>query len=390
MKILIVLTYFTPYRSGLTVYAESQARALVQLGHEVTVLTSRYQNELSLVEQDQGVNIVRVPVAFRLSKGGVMPGFAFKAWRLIKEADIVNVHVPQLDSALIALLAKMQNKPVVMTYHCDLSMPGGLINQLAGWTTERAHQLTASLADVIVHNTRDFAENSPFLQKFLDKVIIIPPPVVVDSVSVEDVKAFREKYLIKPDQKLIGMVARLAAEKGVEFLVKALPEIIKVVPDARVVFVGEYEHVIGEEAYRDKLLPQTQDLGDKWRFMGKISESEKTAFYQVCSVVVLPSINSTESFGMVQVEAMMCGTPAVATDLPGVRVAVQSTGMGEIVPARDSKTLAEAIIQTLTREKKFESGVTEEIKKVYAPQSIAKAYLSVFRDLLEKNEPSTN
>ena len=115
MRILIALTYYQPHTSGLTIYAVREARALAALGHEVTVLTSQFRPDLPLEEIDQDVRIVRVPVAFHLSKGVVMPRMPFVAWRLMKDADILNLHLPQLDSALISLLAKWQRKPVVLT-----------------------------------------------------------------------------------------------------------------------------------------------------------------------------------------------------------------------------------------------------------------------------------
>ena len=74
MRILIVLTYFQPYKSGLTVYAVRQARALAALGHQVTVLTSQYDPTLPLDEWEAGVHILRQPVALRLSKGGTCSG----------------------------------------------------------------------------------------------------------------------------------------------------------------------------------------------------------------------------------------------------------------------------------------------------------------------------
>ena len=133
MRILIGLTYYEPNTSGLTIYAVREARALAALGHEVTVLTSQFEPDLPLEETDHGVRIVRVPVAFHLSKGVVMPRLPGIAWRLLREADVVNLHLPQLDSALISLFARWQHKPVVLTYHCFLDMPRGLISRLAGW-----------------------------------------------------------------------------------------------------------------------------------------------------------------------------------------------------------------------------------------------------------------
>lgn len=386
MRILIILTYFQPHKSGLTVYAVRQARALVARGHDVTVLTSQYDQTLPREEWDQGVRIIRLPVAFRLSKGVIMPQMLVKAWRLMGESDIVNLHVPQVDAALVGFLAKLRSKPLVLTYHCDLKMPGGLLNMLAGWAANMANRISAGLADVIVHNTQDFADHSPFLRQYLDKLVVIQPPIVLTPISRADVEEFRCNYEIKPDQRVVGMVARLATEKGVEYLVQAMPDVIQSEPDARVIFVGEYKNVFGEEAYREKLLPMIKVLGDHWLFLGLVSELEKAIFFHVCDVLVLPSINSTESFGMVQIEAMVCGTPVIATDLPGVRQPVRSTGMGKIVPAADSSALAEAIIIVLQSDQRVDPADVNLLNKYYAPETVAEAYEEVYQNLLGNNE----
>ena len=381
MRILIVLTYFQPHKSGLTVYAVRQARALAARGHAVTVLTSRYDSALPLEEWDQGIRIIRLPVAFHLSKGVIMPKIPFTAWKLIHESDIVNLHVPQVDAALVALLAKLQGKPVLLTYHCDLKMPSGLVNQAAGWAAGVANRISAGLADAIVHNTRDFAENSPFLRDYLHKLKVIPPPIVVRPISQEDIRQFRERYGIRPEDRVVGMVARLATEKGVEYLVAAMPEILDTQPNARAIFVGEYKNVFGEEAYKKKLLPMIKELGDRWLFTGVVSELEKAVFFHVCDVLVLPSINSTESFGLVQVEAMTCGTPVVATDLPGVRQPVQSTGMGRIIPLRDAQALADAVLQVLATNEHSDAEKLGTLINFYSPASVAKEYEDLLVEL---------
>lgn len=386
MNILIVLTYFQPHKSGLTVYAVRQARALVDLGHDVTVLTSLYDPSLLQEEWYEGVRIVRLPVAFRLSKGVIMPQMPFKAWQLMGKADLVNLHVPQVDAAGIAILAKLRKKPVVLTYHCDLKMPEGWINKLAGWAATVTNHISARLADVIVHNTYDFAEHSPFLKKYLEKLRVIQPPILVEPVSKSDITDFRKKYNIKTRQSLVGMVARLATEKGVEYLVQAMPKVIEANPEARAVFVGEYQNVFGERTYKEKLLPMINDLGDHWTFLGLLSELEKTVFFHVCDVLVLPSINSTESFGMVQIEALSCGTHVIATDLPGVRQPIQSTGMGKIVPPREPEALGRAIIEMLDSGIQVDPHAVEMVIQHYAPETVAKAYEDVYRDLVRHDE----
>ncbi len=386
MRILIVLTYFEPHKSGLTVYAVRQARALVERGHEVTVLTSRYDPDLPLEELDHGVRVVRLPVAFRLSKGVIMPGMPFRAWRLLGEADIVNLHVPQVDAALITLLARWRKTPIVLTYHCDIKMPAGLINRLAGWAANLANRLSARRADAIVHNTRDYAEQSPFLSRYLDKLAVIQPPIAVSDVNEADVADFKQRYGIAPGDRVIGMVARLATEKGVEYLVAAMPEILAAVPEARVLTVGDYENVFGEAAYARKLLPMIRELGERWTFLGKAPDKEKTVLYHLSDVLVLPSINSTESFGMVQVEAMTCGTPVVATDLPGVRQPVRSTGMGRVVPICDAHALAEAVIAVLRDPPPVDPLANAALANFYSAGTVAGAYEALYQKVLGRDD----
>jgi glycosyltransferase involved in cell wall biosynthesis len=389
MRILIVLTYYKPYKSGLTIYASRQAEALAAFGHDVTVLTSQYEPDLPVNEQDHGVKIIRLPVAFRFSKGVIMPQMPIKAWEWIGKSDIVNLHLPQADAALIAFFAKLKGKPVVSTYHCDLEMPKGWINKLAGWGANFANHISARLSDAVVHNTRDFAENSKFLRKYLNNLTVIQPPIQVENVNQQEVDQFVAKFQLDRSHPLIGMVSRLAAEKGVEYLVEALPEILKSFPDAKVVFVGNFENVIGEQQYKAKIMPMIQVLGERWQFLGILSESEKAAFFEICDVLVLPSINSTESFGMVQVEAMTCGTPVVATDLPGVRHPVRSTGMGKIVPIKDSHALAEGIINVLGSSHSYKTEDIENLQALYSPETIALAYESLYKKLMEANGTST-
>jgi len=382
MRILIVLTYYHPYKSGLTIYAERQAQALAAMGHDVTVLTSQYDRNLPTNELLQGVRIIRLPVAFRLSKGVIMPRILSTAWKLIGESDLVNLHLPQGDAALVAILAKIRNKPLLSTYHCDIKMPAGAINKLAGWGAVLSNHISASLSDALVQNTRDFAQHSKFLKRYLNKLTVIQPPIVVTTVSEEEIVQFIEKFEIDPSRKIIGMVARLASEKGVEYLVDALPEVIKQVDNAQVIFVGNYQNVIGEQAYKAKILPMIEKLGERWKFLGIISEAEKAAFFHLCGVLVLPSINSTESFGMVQVEGMTCGTPVVATNLPGVRQPVLSSGMGKIVPVKDSHALAEGIIAVLNSSDRLDNEKLNTLKEHYSPETVAKEYESLYQKLM--------
>ena len=96
------------------------------------------------------------------------------------------------------------------------------------------------------------------------------------------------------------MASRLATEKGVKYLVKVSPAVLEKFPTARVIFAGQYKNVLGEETYAQKLAPLIKRLGEHWTFLGVLPAEEFSAFFHETEVAVLPSINSTESFRMVQ------------------------------------------------------------------------------------------
>ena len=382
MHILTTLTYYRPHYSGLTIYTERLSRALARRGHQVTVLTSQFDPNLPRLEQMNGVTIVRIPPLMRVSKGQLMPGMPVQAWKLAHQADVINLHMPQLDASYITWMGKLQGKPVVLTYHCDLRLPRGLIHAMANQVSHVANHIAAMGCKAIVNTSRDYAEHSEFLKHYLKKVHVINPPVELAPVTKQDIQAFRQKFNIQPGQTIIGMAARLATEKGVEYLVEALPGVIRQIPQARVLFVGPYQKVLGEESYAARIMPLIEGLKDHWSFLEILSPVEMSSFFRTCDVLALPSSNSTEAFGLVQIEAMICGTPVVASDMPGVRQPVLTTGMGKLVPIGDSSALEAALLEILTGKEKYQCD-TAALAHLYEPDAIAAEYEQLFEKLIK-------
>jgi glycosyltransferase involved in cell wall biosynthesis len=382
MKILTVLTYYRPHTSGLTIYVERLAKSLVQLGHEVTVLTSQYEKDLPQEEIQDGVRIIRAPVLFRISKGVIMPTFGWLAWKLVLDHDVVHLHLPQFDAAGIALRGRILKKPTIITYHCDLLLPPGVINKLINGVVHLMNYLAGMLADRIAAYTEDFASHSPFLGRFSDKVRVILPPVVMPKSSSDDVAEFQAKHNPAGYSPVIGMATRFASEKGVEILLNALPMIRQSYPQAAVLYAGQYQDVMGEGAYFNKLLPTIKGYMEngQWVFLGVLNPSQMSLFYKVLDVLLVPSLNSTETFGLVQIEAMIQGTPTVASNLPGVRVPPRLTGMGEVVPIGDSEALAEAVVQIISNPGKYQ-GNPNQVEKIFDPLVNAAAYLEIYQEL---------
>jgi len=382
MRILVALTYYRPHTSGLTIYAERVARGLARRGHQVTVLTSQYERTLPRHEVSDGVQVLRVPVAFRVSKGVIMPTFGAVAWQQVAAHDVVCLHLPQFDAAGIALRGWLLDKPTTLTYHCDLKLPFGLFSGVVNQVVNGANYTAGLFANRVVAYTQDFAAHSPFLSRFHRKVEVIPPPVELPETSDTLVRDFARQHGLG-DGPVIGMAARLAAEKGVEVLLDALPRVFAVHPTARVLFAGQYENVMGEEPYARRLAPLFERYRERWTFLGVLNPQEMAAFFPNLDVIVVPSLNSTESFGLVQVEAMLCGTPSIASDLPGVRQPVLQTGMGEVVPIGDSKGLAEALVRVLGNKQRYVRP-RQEIAARFSTERTVEGYEALFERLLQE------
>jgi glycosyltransferase involved in cell wall biosynthesis len=385
MKLLIVLTYYRPHTSGLTIYAERLAKAMVRRGHQVTVLTSQYEKTLPTEETQDGVKIIRVPVLFRLSKGVIMPKFGWMASKLVAEHDVIQLHLPQFDAAGVALRGRLLKKPTVITYHCDLLMPPGFLSAAANLTIKVVKNLAAQFTHRIVTYTSDYAEHSHYLRRYFGKLDIIPPPVELPEVSHKQIQDFNKQHNPQGFHPVIGMAARFATEKGVEVLLDALPSVIRRFPEVLVQFAGPYQYIVGEEDYYSRLQPRVRNFEESghWRFLNVLDPQEMACFYPNLDVLVLPSLNSTEAFGLVQIEAMMNNVPCIASDLPGVRQPILLHKMGRVIPIGDAKALANALMEILDQKKKYLVS-RDVLQKRYSPDAIAHEYEKLFDRLTEE------
>ena len=142
---------------------------------------------------------------------------------------------------------------------------------------------------------------------------------------------------------------------------------------------GRFE-AIGLWAYVRRIEPLLQEYKRHYVHVGTLNPNEMAAFFRACHVTALPSINSTETFGLVQIEAALCGTPSVASDLPGVRIPTQITGMGRTVPPRDARLLAEAVCEVLEQRERFVRP-RAAIAAQFSPAATAERYEALFESL---------
>jgi len=208
-------------------------------------------------------------------------------------------------------------------------------------------------------------------------------------VNHEEVESFAQANNPQKKNPVIGMATRFASEKGVEILLAALPQIFKQHPDAMVLYAGQYLDVMGEEAYLRRLLPTIREYiaRGQWKFLGTLHPAQMAAFYPNLNVLVVPSLNSTETFGLVQIEAMINGVPTVASDLPGVRQPPLMTGMGEVAAIGDADQLAKGILKILANPDDYR-GNPKDVARTFAPDTNAAAYERMYQDLMQELHPS--
>ena len=383
MKILFSLTYYYPHISGLTIYARRLAEALAARGHQVTVLTSQHDPALPLEDEHQGVRIVRVPVTFWIGKGPVMASYILIAPSLLRQHDIAILNLPNtpMESASHAILGRLIfRRPLVAVYQCDLQLPPSALNRLIEKILFLVNITVGLSFTRIVSISEDYANHSRFLRLFKRKREIIPAAVLMLTPGAEAVKNFRQRFA-PGGERLIGFPARFAAEKGVEYMLRALERIHEQVPQAKLLFTIHPQSVVGEARYWKRMQPLIARVSDHCEFLGTLSERELAAFYGACDVTVLPSTNSTEGFGLVQLESMLCGTPVVATDLPGVRIPVQTTLMGRIVPPRDSEALATALVDVILNRSNYVKP-RAEIERHFPFEQLVQRYENLLQRLL--------
>lgn len=374
LRILISLLYYFPHRTGLTIHVQSVAEALARRGHEVTVITSRFHPSLPRDEVvHNGVRVIRLWSPIHISRGMVMPAFPWAMFLAMRQADVVSIHTPMLETALIALLARLAGVNVIATHHGDLVLPKTLFNRFITATMLTLFKFMARRSPQLIAYSQDYADHSYYLADFLDKTTVNYPPIFVPTPQADKVQQLRQQWQ-RDDAPIIGYSGRFVEEKRPDLAIKALETVKRVYPNARLVFAGEYDIPYEDtwERHQDLVSAYQENL----IFLGLLKDPQEMAnFYSACDVLVLPS--DTECFALVQVEAMLCGTPVVMTDIPGGRVPVSVTGMGKLAKQGDAESIGQALVAVLQNRADYVK-TKAEIEQIFSFEETVNRYEAVF------------
>lgn len=375
----MALDYYRPNVSGLTLYVEHLAEGLASRGHDVRVLTHRHLPELPEESDENGVRVVRAPVAARVGKALVSPAILARALRELPRADVLHLHAPLVNAVPLAFLASTLRVPILVTFHCDLQPPPRLGQRFVEVLARASHAFALERADRVITYTEDYARHTRPLRDRIEKVGWVLPPVADPPETGRSAEEVRSRYGLGDGGPVLLFLGRFAEEKGLPVLMRAFTEVRRRFPRAVVVLAGAKD-VPGETVLKT-IEPLLADPSSGVVATGIVPPAEIADLFTVSDVLVLPSINATESFGLVQVEAMLRGVPVVASDLPGVRQPVRLTGMGEIAPIGDAGGLAKAILRVLESPERYQRP-REEIRAMFPPERTFDFYEATYRSIL--------
>ncbi len=359
MKILFFSPYFYPYTSGLTNYpwkilnylGKKHQIKVLTFNHQKTVIPGLTRNPYKIDSRLRGNDIIYIPYLFKISKGYISPQSLFYFLKEIKNADLVFLNLPSVEGLPLLLLAKIFRKKTISLLHCFLNGGKNIFEKIIFKVANFFVYFQLLLSDKIVAYTKDYLKKYFIFNLIKNKTYFHLPPILK---TQEDKKYINFLKKLTNKKIVIGYAGRISSEKGLEYLISSIKRYTLHVTRYTLLFAGPFgKEVAGEEKYFLKIKKLLDKNKIDYHFLGTLIPEKLFAFYKAIDVLVLPSINSTEAFGMVQAEAMISGTPVIATNLPGVNIPINLTKMGIIVEPKNEKQIHQAILKIIKNRKKY-------------------------------------
>ena len=319
----------TPVRisstGGVERYVHDLASELESQGHTVIVICS--QSRDTIIHDSRYSTKMLTPV-LRIANTEITP-FLLPAL-ISQKFDLIHTHIPTPWSADFSLLASLiKKKPLVVTYHNDIKAYGRYAILAAFYNRIFLPLVLKRAGTIIITRTR---YQSPFLRKYSQKCIHIPPGV--------NPEHFRPGIYPKlGDLFFLSVLDEYHKYKGIETLFLAIQRLKSRVPKILAIIGGSGEL---REHYQKKA--EEMGISSNVLFAGYVPDTDLPRYYCGTSVFVLPSTDPTrEGFGLVLLEAMACGTPVITTDIAGMADDIREFQTGIIIQRGSAESLAEAI-----------------------------------------------
>jgi glycosyltransferase involved in cell wall biosynthesis len=347
----------------------------VKKGHEVVVFTPRYRQELEKEESYDGLRVVRVEPLIKYGKAAILPQLFFR----LKGFDILHLHYPFFGGAEWVWLFRKTHKEVklVISYQMDVVGTGLKAAIFRAYTGLLLRSIVSS-ADRVIVSSYDYADHS-YIGGMVKRDDLAEIALGADErfFPQEKDRALMDTFGIRPDDTVILFVGSFEYFKGIEFLLRSIPALqgkIRVL-------------IVGDGMLRPQYMKLVEDLGiaDRVSFPGLADDELLARYYNLCDIFILPSSDRTEAFGIVLIEAMACGKPVVASNLPGVRTVVEDGKNGFLVKPGDAADIADKLQRLIGREtvrREFGRRGREKVLERYTWDKVGDKLNSVYEEVL--------
>ena len=349
MKILM-LTWEYPPRvvGGIARVVNDLSKRLIKDGHEVTVVTYREGNT-PYYEEDKGVKVYRVD-NFMINANNFIDWVMQLNFNMIAKTgeiiakegafDVIHAH-DWLVAYAAKTLKEAYNIPIVATIHAtEAGRNSGIREAGQKYINDTEWMLTYESTEVIVNSNYMKSELQRLFGLPFEKINVVPNGVNITNYSgIERDYDFRRRFAMD-NEKIILFMGRLVYEKGVQYLIGAMPKILEHYHDAKLVIAGKGGMI-------DELRQQVDNLGisNKVYFAGYLNGKDVGKMYKAADISVFPS--TYEPFGIVALEAMLAEVPVVVSDIGGLNEIVDHRQTGMKSYCGNSNSIADSILEIL-------------------------------------------
>ncbi|MGE5416196.1 MAG: glycosyltransferase family 4 protein [Acidobacteriota bacterium] len=391
MRIVMLAWEFPPrIVGGLAMHVYDLSTTLASLGHDVTVITCNNHSSPSEEKMD-GVNVLRVNPYELPSRDIVSWAMQLNVAMLEKAVQVINrdgpfdiVHAHDWLTAYAGRALKHSYQlPLIVTIHAtEHGRNNGIHNEIQHNISNIEWWLTYEAWKVICCSDYMVGEVRRVFNLPHDKVVHIPNGVHPARIRNRQMpEGFKERFAL-PWERIIYYVGRLVQEKGVQVLIDSAYKVLAHVPEAKFI-------IAGTGPFESHLRAKARDLGlgDKMLFTGYINDEDRDMLYLAADAAVFPSLY--EPFGIVALEAMAAGTPAIVSDSGGLAEIVKNNVDGLWAMTGSANSLADRIIEVLTNDvmaRKLVDNAYSKVKNLYDWKIIARHTLDIYRSVAKDSK----
>lgn len=368
LRVLQIGKFYPPVRGGIETHLQHLCRAIAPTV-DVEVLVAN-TNSRTVHDFDGDIRVHRIGSLATVASASICPAM-ISAIRKIP-ADIVHLHLPN-PTAVISFLLSAHRGRLVVTHHSDIVRQRILKLAYEPWLRRLMKR-----ADAIVSFSPNYIESSSVLSSYRNKCHVIPHGIEPQRFANPDqqtVSAIKDRY----GERIVLAVGRLVYYKGLEYLIRATAH-----TDATLLIIGT-----GPLLSSLQDLAQSLNITNRVHFLGDVPDV--TPYYHAARIFALPSVARSEAFGIVQVEAMACGTPVINTRLESGVPFVSLDGVtGFTVPPADAESLRKSIVRLLNDaplHQQFSRAAQQRVSACFTLEAMAHSTLDLYENVLQESLP---